>query len=469
MYLQMNRISIACTLLAFFCSIHQTATANPEAHKALVERRIDLWHTGDLTIADEIFAVDFVSHVPHYSHVTDLESYKAEVLNTRASFPGFRVEVHNMMVEGNKVACRYTNHYTGPMGQPVTAMGITIDYVVDGKIVEEWWSVDVSGVMQQLGMMPPSRQDYTWGTPSTVTGDPGDPDTNRALFQRWIEEVMNQKNLQLIDEFMAADYVMHTNAAPIDVHGPEGVKQVFGMYALAFPDVQITVEDTIAAADQVLFRWSWTGTHTGELMGIPPTGREITVVGISIHRFADGKFVETWASDNVLSIIKQLTTPEWPLAGVWITSLPTPMGNLIVKSIWAVQNTEKTLFTGEFEQINAYPLLIDVYPDADRIKFAGAVAQKTGLNTYEMTAIEYFTKNVALGLEEIVGIGIVSGTFELTGPDQGHGQGMGAYYTADQDLDQDGFPDEGQEPAICAPWEWTAKRLTMMPGCVPMP
>jgi hypothetical protein len=86
---------------------------------------------------------------------------------------------------------------------------------------------------------------------------------------------------------------------------------------------------------------------------------------------------------------------------------------------------------------------------------------------YEMTAIEYLTRTAEPSLEAILGIGIVTGSFELVGPDQGQGQGTGAYYVADQDLDQDGFPDEGQEPAVCVPWEWTAKRLTMMPGCMP--
>ncbi|MHC4700576.1 MAG: hypothetical protein ACYTFQ_08360 [Planctomycetota bacterium] len=118
------------------------------------------------------------------------------------------------------------------------------------------------------------------------------------------------------------------------------------------------------------------------------------------------------------------------------------------------QDDAKTRFTGEFEQISGYPVLIDVYPDLEETKYGG---------------ITYFTKTSGPGLEEIVGIGIVTGTFEQVGPDLAQGQGTGAYYMPAQDADQDGFPDEGQEPVVCVPWGWTAKRLAIMPGCVPTP
>jgi hypothetical protein len=120
---------------------------------------------------------------------------------------------------------------------------------------------------------------------------------------------------------------------------------------------------------------------------------------------------------------------------------------------------------GEFEQINTYPVLIDVYPDSEEIKYAGVLAVKSGLNKYEMTFLQYFTRTAGPSLEEIVGIGIVAGSFEIVGPDMAQGQGTGAYYIPTQDADQDGFPDEGQEPVVCLPWQWTAKRM-MMPGYI---
>ena len=160
---------------------------------------------------------------------------------------------------------------------------------------------------------------------------------------------------------------------------------------------------------------------------------------------------------------------EWSPEGVSISTVPTPLGNMIVKSTLMAQDAAKTRYTGEFEQISGYPLLIDVYPDLEETEYGGGLAQKIGLNKYEITFLQYFTKTSGPGLKEIVGIGIVSGAFELLGPDLSHGQATGAYYMAAQDVDQDGFPDEGQEPVVCVPWGWTSKRLTMMPGCVPTP
>jgi hypothetical protein len=160
---------------------------------------------------------------------------------------------------------------------------------------------------------------------------------------------------------------------------------------------------------------------------------------------------------------------EWPLDGAWIASAPTPMGNMILKTIYIAQDSAKTQFTVELEQINWWPLLSDIYPEVDEIKFGGGQVVKTGLNTYEGTNIEYFIKKADRGIGEIVGISIIVGTLELTGPDVAQGQGTGAYYLAEQDADVDGFPDEGQEPVLCLPWSYTKKRLKMMTPCVPTP
>lgn len=85
------------------------------------------------------------------------------------------------------------------------------------------------------------------------------------------------------------------------------------------------------------------------------------------------------------------------------------------------------------------------------------------------TNIEYFIRKSEPEHGEIVGIGIIVGTLQLTGPDEAHGQGTGAYYLAEQDADGDGFPDEGQEPVLCLPWGYTKKRVKSMSPCVPTP
>jgi len=472
MYSQIRNTSITCIILIALVGFFQTASADTETNKAVVLRVVELWNTGDLSIADEIFAADFVSHVPHQPHVTDLESYKAQVIDDRTGKPDLHIELHDMVAEGDKVAWRLTVSATvQAIGVHYTNTCIVIDRFADGKIVEEWWEFDVYGVYQQVGVITPGRpmpENYTWGEPSAVTGDPGDPETNKAIALRQLEELCNMRNLAIADEIFSPEFVNHDPANP-DVVDLESFKGLVVAMQTGFPDLHETAEDMVAEGDRVVMRRTATGTHQGELAGMSPTGRQVTMTMMVIFRFADGKIVETWWSFDMLGLMQQLTTPEWPLAGAWIATVPTPLGNIIFKGIWAAQDATNTQFTGEFEQINTYPVLIDVYPDAEEVKFAGGLAVKIGLNKYEMTSLEYFTKTAGASLEEIVGIGIVTGTIELVGPDLHQGQGTGAYYMAAQDADQDGFPDEGEEPVLCMPWGWTAKRLTSMPACVPTP
>ena len=128
---------------------------------------------------------------------------------------------------------------------------------------------------------------------------------NKAVARRIVEEVWNKKNLDAIDELIAADYVDHT-LPPGVPPGRDGAKAFIGMYVNAFPDVKITIEDMIAKGDKVVTRWSATGTHTGELMGIPATGKQITVTGLDITRFSGGKSVEFWGQFDQMGMMQQL-------------------------------------------------------------------------------------------------------------------------------------------------------------------
>jgi predicted SnoaL-like aldol condensation-catalyzing enzyme len=93
---------------------------------------------------------------------------------------------------------------------------------------------------------------------------------NKAVSRRVAEEIFNEGKLDLAEELYTPDYVLHDPALPEDLHGPEGLKQYAAMNLGAFPDARVTVEDQIAEGDMVATRWRATGTHTGDLMGIPP-------------------------------------------------------------------------------------------------------------------------------------------------------------------------------------------------------
>lgn len=134
---------------------------------------------------------------------------------------------------------------------------------------------------------------------------------NKALVRRSFEEVWNDKNLDALDEIVAADAVDHSRP-PGFPQGVEGSKAFIGMYLSAFPDTKMTIEDMIAAGDKVITRWVATGTHDGELMGIPPTGKHVTVTGMGIDRISGGKIVESWGEFDALGMMQQLGVVPTP-------------------------------------------------------------------------------------------------------------------------------------------------------------
>ncbi len=129
---------------------------------------------------------------------------------------------------------------------------------------------------------------------------------NKALVRRVYEEAINRGNMAVVDELNSPNYVAHDPGFPQPVRGPEGLKQYFLVFRSAFPDVHITIEDMIAEGDTVVTRQTSRGTHQGDLMGIPPTGKQIAVTGMAIHRLANGKFVESWINADNLGLLQQL-------------------------------------------------------------------------------------------------------------------------------------------------------------------
>lgn len=130
---------------------------------------------------------------------------------------------------------------------------------------------------------------------------------NKALSRRYIEEVFNKGKLPLADELFTHNFVDHDLANPPDFgRGPEAVRKHATLYRTAFPDARITIDDILAEGDKVVFRWTGQGTHKGELMGIKPTGKRVTVTGIDIHRFVDGKIAEKWANWDRHGMMEQL-------------------------------------------------------------------------------------------------------------------------------------------------------------------
>jgi steroid delta-isomerase-like uncharacterized protein len=131
---------------------------------------------------------------------------------------------------------------------------------------------------------------------------------NTATFQRF-HAATNTGDAELIaktiDELVEPDVLIRT-PLPVQATGAEALKQVWAMLLSGLPDLQITVEDVLAEGDKVVCRNTVTGTHLGEYMGIPPTGRSVTYNEIFIFRLVDGRIAETWGVVDVLSQLRQL-------------------------------------------------------------------------------------------------------------------------------------------------------------------
>lgn len=135
---------------------------------------------------------------------------------------------------------------------------------------------------------------------------------NKALARRFYDAVVNQGRLSSVDEFVAPGFVDHNPPGPGIAPGPEGVKQTFAMFRAGLPDMNVTIEDQIAEGDIVVSRLTAQGTHKGELMGIPPTGKKLTMGIIDVLRFEGGQAVERWGQSDLMGMMQQLGVAPMP-------------------------------------------------------------------------------------------------------------------------------------------------------------
>ncbi len=127
----------------------------------------------------------------------------------------------------------------------------------------------------------------------------------KQIVRRLIEEPWTG-NMAVIDEFIGSSYIGNDPSAPEPIRGPDGAKTQIQQYIDGFPDGRITVDDQIAEGDKVASRWTARGTQTGEVAGIAPTGKQVTVSGLTISRLEDGMVVEEWTTWDTLGMLVQL-------------------------------------------------------------------------------------------------------------------------------------------------------------------
>jgi steroid delta-isomerase-like uncharacterized protein len=135
---------------------------------------------------------------------------------------------------------------------------------------------------------------------------------NKHIAQRFMEECWNQGKMDSIRELMADGCTFHDPAFPGLTSGADNMKRHIETCRTGFPDLKITVDDTIAERNEVVHHWTIRGTHKAPFLGMPPTNRKATVSGTTIYRIDGGKIVEQWADWNLMSLMEQLGVSSMP-------------------------------------------------------------------------------------------------------------------------------------------------------------
>ena len=128
---------------------------------------------------------------------------------------------------------------------------------------------------------------------------------DEAFVRRFYQEMYNDRKLELAPDLFASDHKLHDPQIPGAPDGPDGMAATVKVYQDGV-DGHWELEDVFSTNDKVVVRWTGSGTHVGEVNGIPPTGKKIRVDAISVHRMAGGKIAETWEVWDTLGFLQQI-------------------------------------------------------------------------------------------------------------------------------------------------------------------
>jgi steroid delta-isomerase-like uncharacterized protein len=283
--------------------IPAAATTTPSENQALVHRYFDAVISGrDLASASELMDPSCASMLPNLIFTLPLpmrgpQSWTRVMTALLEAMPDLTTTIDDEVASGDTVVVRWTSRGTNtgsvglipPSNASVTLEGITWFRIAGGKLVENLVNEDQFGLLQQIGAI---RE-----------GGNLTPAENKALVHRFFDGIWNQSNYDLIDQYIAPDFVQHV---PGQESGREGFRNTVTQAHSAFEEMQVVIDDEIATRDKVVHRWRWNCTHTGVFAGIPPTGKKVSFTGMTIVRLAGEQIVEHWASMDTRGLLQQL-------------------------------------------------------------------------------------------------------------------------------------------------------------------
>lgn len=286
-----------------------------EQNKAIGRRFFEEFDRRNFDGIRSLLAPGEVAYLPGAPQPLDWAAHRRYAEAFVQAFPDSHHVVEDQVADANNVVTRITFHgrHTGPLqgiaptGRTIAMAGVSWFRIEGGSIAEEWTQFDRLGLMAQLGVAP--------APPPVAPPREGTPDRReqlapladaRAVVGRWFERI-DRGGVPDVDEYVVEGYKDH-NPPPIPGLSPgaTGVRQVFAFALRAFATFRHTIDASIAEGSKVASRVTGYGTHTGDFLGIPGTGRQVRMSGISIHRIVGGRLAEHWAQIDALSLLQQM-------------------------------------------------------------------------------------------------------------------------------------------------------------------
>ena len=289
-------------------TVLEVDTQQANHNKRLAMRYFKEIMTGcDLATIYELIAPNFVFTLPtHPEPYHGPDGFKELVTMLHGCFPDFYITPVDAVAKGDTVVVRWRGggtHLGGAIhtvagdipasGRHFDIDGISWMRFENGQLVEVIGHEDTVGMFTQLGIVP---------SPMTAST----PEQNLAMSHRYFDEVMNQGKLEVINEIMTPDFEFIIPTQPKPIAGYDDFSGFVMYLRNAFPDIKFSVLREVAVDNKVASRWSITGTHKGEFLGMAPSGNSIKDFGIDIFTFENGKIRTVHVNENDFGLFQQL-------------------------------------------------------------------------------------------------------------------------------------------------------------------
>ena len=291
------------------------ASPTTEDQKKILSHLADeLWDKGNYDVVDELFSPDLIDNNPLPGITPGREGYRQAAILMRTAFPDFKIEMLHQLAEGNLAVDHWQGtgtHLDDFLGIPGTGKQIRVDGLglgrIDptGRIVERWGQMTAMELMQQIGVMPGADgQLPTVALPEVKGAYKPEAEEINEIVHRYVNQMWNAGDLD------AAGELIHSQATtpyqPELPRGAEGAKAFISGFRSAFPDIGYEIEYRVTDGDLVAILARLSGTHEGEFLGVPATGKAVSFEKFSLKKIVEGSILVNWAIIDMLGLFQQL-------------------------------------------------------------------------------------------------------------------------------------------------------------------